>query len=105
VDDTELCRHPRVYRLAHDFGIDGLKDLCLQKFNELVREGWSSHVFPTAVLEIYNSAVPTDRPLKDIVVKTALRHIEALQKKASFQDLLRSEGDFAVDLVEKLAQR
>ncbi|OJD16640.1 hypothetical protein ACJ73_08866, partial [Blastomyces percursus] len=39
--------------------------------------------------------------VKSAVVQTATKHLESLWQKKPFQDIVRGNGDFAVDMIQK----
>jgi len=97
-DDLELLRHPRVYALADMFRMDDLKRLSCEKFELKLQTHWISDTFPDCIREVYLSSVDTDPAMRKAVVSVVSLHQELAQKRP-FQELIRSVGDFAVDLV------
>jgi hypothetical protein len=102
-DDLELLKHPRVYALADEFLMDDLKTLALQRFKLVLHGLWISDTFVDCIQEIYSTTYGADDKLRQMVVHTAQEHLKELWKKTRFQDLVRENGDFAVDLVGRLS--
>jgi hypothetical protein len=101
-DDLELLKHPRIFALSAIFRIDDLKELSCNKFEDQLEQHWISDTFPHCIREIYSTSNNTD--IRKIVVDAVASHSQDLVEKRSFQDLIREVGDFAVDLVLKMAE-
>ncbi|OXV09093.1 hypothetical protein Egran_03144 [Elaphomyces granulatus] len=101
-DDLELLKHPRIFALSGIFRIDDLKELSCNKFEDQLEQHWISDTFPHCIREIYSTSNNTD--IRKIVVDAVASHSQDLVEKRSFQDLIREVGDFAVDLVLKMAE-
>ena len=103
-DDPDLLKHPRVYALADEFFIDALKDLAFKKLQSMLNELWISDTFVDCIEEVYVTTYPNSDRMRRLVVQVALQNLRKLWIKNIFQDLVRKNGDFAVDLMEKLSR-
>ncbi|OJD23054.1 hypothetical protein ACJ73_05589 [Blastomyces percursus] len=99
--DTELMRHARVYSVADMFLMEGLKAKALVEFESKLTKFWLSESFLECVQNVYDTATPMPPGVKSAVVQTATKHLESLWQKKPFQDIVRENGDFAVDMIEE----
>ncbi|KAH9205214.1 hypothetical protein DL95DRAFT_528942 [Leptodontidium sp. 2 PMI_412] len=84
-DDLELFKHLRV-------------------FERQLEQHWISDTLPDCVREVYSTTNNVDsNGMRIAVVNAVAAHKEELVQKRPFQDLIREVGDFAVDLVLKIA--
>lgn len=77
----KLIIHAKVYALAEEYHIKGLKALALEKFEAGIEQHWNSSEFAQAAYEVYTSTVESDKGLRDIIVQTLHAHPELLDKK------------------------
>ena len=103
-DDLDLLKHPRVYALADEFFIDGLKDLAFKKLQSMLNELWISDTFVDCIEEVYVTTYHNSDRMRRLVVQVARQNLQKLWIKNRFQELVRENGDFAVDLIEKLSR-
>ena len=94
-------KHPRVYALADMFFMEHLKALAFKSFESKLQKLWATETFIDCVQEVYDMANPLNREIKHAVVQVAWENLKTLWTKKQFQDLVRENGDFAVDLVAK----
>jgi len=104
-DDLELLKDPRVYALADEFLMDDLKKLSLENFQSVLHELWISDTFVDCIQEVYNTTYRNNDHMREIVVQTSHDHLSKLWDQNRFQDLVRENGDFAVDLMGKLSRQ
>lgn len=106
-EDPEVLRHPRVYALADLFRIEELKKLSVRKFEEQIGKQnlWSSEAFADCIREVYTTTPDQDLLMRNVVVQVVVAHIKDLSKRKWIQDLIRDEGDFAVDLFQKISEK
>jgi hypothetical protein len=101
-DDFELLKHPRVYAAADFLGIERLKELCVLKFEEQLEQHWTSDTFTDAVREVYGTTYPSDRAMKDPLVKTAKENGEALLARQCFVKLTKEVSEFSADMLASI---
>ncbi len=103
-DDLELLKHPRVFALADMFRMDDLKALAVRNLEAQLQKHWISDTFPDCVREVYGNTAQDDAALRKIVVEVVKDHSGELCSRKVFLDVIRESGDFAVDVVKKLAR-
>ena len=94
-----LATHASVYGIAEKYEIMPLKDLAKQKFETMIKEQWNDPSLPDAIEIIYNTTHNADRGLRTILTTSIKGQIKKLLPKPQFADVVRSCGDFAVDLM------
>ena len=92
-----------MYYLANFFALEELKTLALKKFSGLLERLWFSERFVDCITDVFENTLPEDG-LRKAVVRTAAQHRRELLQKRAFQNLLHQGGDFAVDLMQILAE-
>lgn len=95
----------RVYSLADKYGVSALKLRAKEKFEAAAKACWDLDDFPHVISEVYRSTPPTDRGLRDIVVRVAHEHIDVLSQKSSFRRALGETAGFAADVNHHLVRR
>lgn len=83
--------------------MDDLKRLAVKNFHYVLHELWISDTFVDCIQEIYNTTYKNNDQMRGLVVQTAHDHLKKLWDQNRFQDLVRTNGDFAVDLMGKLS--
>ncbi|KAG4427264.1 hypothetical protein IFR05_017253 [Cadophora sp. M221] len=105
-DDLELFKHLRVFALADMLRLDDLKLIACKKFEHQLEQHWISDTLPDCVREVYSTTNNFDsKGMRIAIVNAVASHKEELVHKRPFQDLIREVGDFAVDLVLKIAKK
>lgn len=85
--------------------VEGLKVITCEKFDRQLQQHWISDTFPDCIREVYLTTNDVDsKSTRNSVVSAVALHNEGLIHKGPFQDLIREVGDFAVDLVLKMAE-
>ena len=86
------------------FRIEELKKLSCKKFEQQLKQHWISDTFPECIREVYLTSNNTDlNAMRKTVIDVVASHKEDLVSKRPFQELIREVGDFAVDLILKIA--
>jgi hypothetical protein len=100
----ESFKHLRVFALANMLRVEGLKVIACEKLDRQLQQHWISDTFPDCIREVYLTTNNVDsKSIRNAVVHVVALHKEDLTHKRPFQDLIREVGDFAVDLVLKMA--
>ena len=94
-----LAIHASVYRIAEKYEIMPLKDLAKQKFEKMIKGHWKDPSLPTAIQVIHNTTPSSDRGLRDILTRSIKGHVKELLVKPDFAGIIKSYGDFAIDLI------
>ena len=94
-----------MFALADMFRIEELKVIACKKFEQQLQQHWISDTFPDSIREVYSASNNTDSDsIRNIVVGAVASHKQDLLQKVPFQELIREVGDFAVDLVLRIAK-
>ncbi|KAH0541720.1 hypothetical protein FGG08_003812 [Glutinoglossum americanum] len=93
----------RVYSIADKYDVPALRLLAKEKFEEAVGTCWNMDDFVHVIPEVYDSTPPTDRGLRDIVVKVTHEHIKTLLEKKEFQYAIEETVGFAADIIRLMA--
>ena len=103
-DDLELFKHLRAFALADMLRIDELMLIACKKFDHRLELNWISDTLPDCGREVYSTTNDVDsNSIRVAVVNVVASHTEDLVHKEPFHRLIREVGDFAVDLVLKIA--
>lgn len=95
-----LAINAAMYIIADKYEVDLLKDLAKDKFSETIKEAWSAPSFPNIIETIYDNTVTSDRGLREALFPVLKLHQSQLRKTEAFMDVVRSCGDFAVDVID-----
>ncbi|KIW04681.1 hypothetical protein, variant [Verruconis gallopava] len=79
--NAHLVVHAKVYAIAEQYGIKGLKTLAKKKYAAQVTHHRESREFAASLPEIYDGTIETDRGLRDIVIATFRRFPELAQRR------------------------
>jgi hypothetical protein len=83
--------------------MDDLKKLALKNSQSSSRDLWICDTFFDCIQEIYSTTYERDDQMRT-VVQAAQEYLNKLWDKTQFQDLVRKNGDFAVDLMGKTSK-
>lgn len=109
--DTVLA-HTRVYVLAHYHGIDSLKQLALQQLAQIMT--MVSKFEETTILQLLtfvrfaydNTDASKEEPIRKLASQfCAINYTKVMKYGEMFEELVRENEDFAVDLMEKVNLR
>jgi hypothetical protein len=89
----------QVYALADMYDIQDLKTLSISKFEQAAQRDWKSSSFPQVIDYVYKSTPTSDRGLRDIIVKTIVKHSE-LVSDGKFDQLLEAHGQVGKDILK-----
>ncbi|CZR56348.1 uncharacterized protein PAC_06236 [Phialocephala subalpina] len=98
-----LLFNVKMYIAGNKFSIPGLKTLATNKYRACVTEHWDSPIFSEAATHLWtktNYPLAADRQLRDVVVEAAFKHLTHFLKRDEFVDLMKSHGDFGLDIVK-----
>ncbi|OCL09392.1 POZ domain-containing protein [Glonium stellatum] len=101
---SPMIFNAKVYSIADKYDIPTLKSHALGKFRKSVETCWGMDDFPLAIREVYSSTLDNDRGLRDLVVKAACEHADALSKEPEFRTALEEASSFAADVVLSMAK-
>ncbi|KAI4115945.1 MAG: hypothetical protein LQ345_003554 [Seirophora villosa] len=95
-----LALNVGMYIIGDRFRLSQLKDLAKEKFSAALIERWNKENLADVIRTIYDNTMPSDRPLRDCLVPTLQTNKKALREDEDFMDVVRTHGDFAIDLVD-----
>ncbi|KAL8957634.1 MAG: hypothetical protein Q9193_005144 [Seirophora villosa] len=98
-----LALNVGMYIIGDRFDVSHLQDLAREKFSAALIERWDKENLADVIRTIYDNTMSGDRPLRDCLIPTLQINRKALRKNEDFMNLVRTHGDFAVDLVNALA--
>ena len=114
-EDATLCSHVHIYMLAERYGISGLKQLALQKFEDaattiLMHDGNEEQI-SQAIRALYSSERRADaNDLRHKTTKLCADHVQAFihgtgKTMAMVFESMEELPDFRSDLFEEMASR
>ncbi|KAI8937948.1 hypothetical protein NX059_005630 [Plenodomus lindquistii] len=113
--DTTLSSHVDVYMLAERYGIDGLRRLALQKYEDLatmvLMVDGNEEQFLLAIRAMYASERPAEADkLRQLSVKLCADHVQAFiqgtgKSMATVFESMDELPEFRADLFEEMASR
>lgn len=98
-DSIGALRHAKVYYLADMLCIDGLKTLATTKFEQHLQNQWVLADFHEIVKDVYSNTESSDTKLRDVLLKSAADHHEALKAVEAYKSVLIEYGEFSGTLV------
>lgn len=107
--DQAQCRHTlpcvnllhvRVCKLAEKYGLPGLRDLALRKFETTAEELWDTEDFLHAANEVYQTSGASDRDLHNVVIRVFATRKGALMRKDRTTTLLMRIPLLAIHLLK-----
>ncbi|KAI4266277.1 MAG: hypothetical protein L6R35_006966 [Caloplaca aegaea] len=93
-----------MYIIGDRFDLSHLKDLAEEKFSAALIDRWDKEDLSGVIRTIYDNTMASDRPLRDRLVPVLIQHKKALRENEDFMDLVKTHGDFAVNLVDAWGQ-
>ncbi|KAL8722652.1 MAG: hypothetical protein Q9225_000884 [Loekoesia sp. 1 TL-2023] len=95
-----LSINASMYIIGDRYDLRELKDLAREKFSIALVDRWDKEDLPDVIRTIYENTLPTDRALRDCLVPTLQKHQRALRNDEDFMEVVKTHGDFAVDLID-----
>lgn len=100
--DITLQLHARMYAMADRYGMEDLRQLVREQFENLQRTDYAKDDFATVIREVYTSTPDLDRGLRDLVVKQSTACFAEVSAKPDFFKMMAETGTFGVDLVKAI---
>ncbi|MCJ1387913.1 hypothetical protein MMC18_000756 [Xylographa bjoerkii] len=97
-----LLINARVYAIADKYDISTLKTVAVQKTTKFLKMSWDEENFIAAFGLVWNATPIQDRSLRELYLPFILRYSHSLYKNEAFLELLRVNGDLAVDVLVAL---
>jgi len=102
IRDPNLIIHAKVYALAEQYAVEGLKATALEKFVSEARVHWATEDFLQAVEQVYSLTPEHDRGLRDVVRNTFYERRKELMDRENVKRYLRDVPDLAYDVLMHL---
>ncbi|KAL8706227.1 MAG: hypothetical protein Q9201_000733 [Fulgogasparrea decipioides] len=100
---TPLALDTNIYTMGDEYNMSDIKRLAKAKFSRALPTGWNKEEFPKVIRTIYDTTPASDCGLRDCLVLVLQAYKLELRVSREFMDLMRSHGEFAVDLVDAWA--
>lgn len=98
--EPNLVMHARVYAAGERYGIQGLKNLALDKFKIQVTRHWDSSEFSEAIHVVYNLTPTADKGMRECIADTIGWHRRLLDKPEVEVAILEQNG-LAYELLKR----
>ncbi|GIZ44816.1 hypothetical protein CKM354_000800300 [Cercospora kikuchii] len=98
--EPHLVLHARMYAAAEQYGVGGLKALCLDKFKIQLTRHWDAVELAEAIHVVYSSTPATDKDMREAVADTLGWHNRLLDKPEIEVAILEING-LAYELLKR----
>ncbi len=98
-----LILHANMYALGDRYDIEDLKNLAKEKFSNILDGHALNDTFFGAVDAVYSATLPSDRGLRDCIALKMRKNWIELRGKDAFMEVVKCNGDIAIDLVDTWA--
>ena len=96
-----LVLNASIYALGDKYDIRHLEHLARHYFSDFLEvKAFNNEDFSNAVTITYNTTPPSDRGLRDCIIPKIKHHWSELRADEKFMDVVRSNCDLAIDLVD-----
>lgn len=101
VHSATMVEHAKLFAMAVNYQVDGLRDLAVSKFSEAVKAGWDHEDFAHTVFLVYNTTADDIIELRDVVADTLYEHFGTLKNKDEVATVVRSIPGLGYDLFKR----
>lgn len=99
-DLSPLLLHAALYAVAVKYQMPALQALTKRRFQDDLRFGEKAQIPNAAVVPaVYDRTAENDRGLRDLLIHYFSRDLKALLEDKDFQQVLKDNPDFAIDLL------
>ena len=98
-NSVSLLINAKIYIIADKYNIHSLKEWAVTKYKEVLLATWNSTSFVESARLIYENTLDDDRMLREVIIQKASENVKALFDRGEFVELLRSHGDFAMEVL------
>lgn len=99
---NNLLIHIRLYVVAYEYGLTGLKDLCIKKLQADIHDKWDCAIFCESVRVLFSSDVSNDEDeMVQLITDAALAHASELLRSVNFLDMLEADARISAAFVRK----
>lgn len=101
---TALVLNTKVYILADQWDVPGLKALAVEKYDKFLSSAAILHTrsFIASLRLMYGELQDGDRLLKDIAMKHAARYLASLKEVAEFRALCKENGTIGLEVLDNI---
>ncbi|KAE9971341.1 hypothetical protein BLS_004477 [Venturia inaequalis] len=103
VPSASLQFHAMVYALGVKYDVPLLRKLAKAKFGSGCEGAPKTHHLSDAIEELYTSTLSSNRGLRDIAIRTAIRDGKVLWQNLDFNDMVERVGEFGRDMAKTLS--
>jgi hypothetical protein len=89
----------QVHALADMLDVPDLKFVAMEKLQLQLEDHWAAASFTEIVKETYSVTNARDKEIRDLMITSALNHIDELRKLEEFKEVLCEVGEFSGGLV------
>lgn len=95
----DIRLHAIMHVMANKYGIQALRHITRQRFEEAIDQSWNAKYFLDSVEIVFGMKLETDRGLRELVVSHGCAHLRDLmldvQSRGRLQELFHSHPAFA----------
>jgi hypothetical protein len=96
-----IIEHAKVFAMAVNYQVDGLRDLAAAKFKQSAKTHWNHDDFAHAIFIVHNSTSEGVPQLRDIVADILHERFEKLKHKAEVETVVCSIPHLAYALLKR----
>ena len=100
-DRPPLLLNAQMFSAADYFGIEGLKNLAKEKFEDKIKTQWNCASLPNAIEEIYGIPKARSQTIRHILVKYVHKHYGKLKVRPDFDEVLEKAQGLGGDLYKR----
>jgi hypothetical protein len=97
-DAVDLCLHASIYALGEKYGIAGLKEASLQKFEDSAEISWKTDAFYEATKIVFTSTADHDKGLRTVILRLLSLHRREVAGNPQMERVIREIDGLAYDL-------
>jgi hypothetical protein len=97
-DALDVSMHASIYALGEKFGIAGLKEASLQKFEHSAEVSWKTHALCEAIKIVFTSTADHDKGLRNVVLRLLSLHRSEVAVNPQMEQVIRAVDGLAYDL-------
>ncbi|KAL1859215.1 hypothetical protein Plec18170_002331 [Paecilomyces lecythidis] len=102
--DEHILTHTKLFLLAHEYELAGLKDICYTRCKEACKDEWDCASFCESIRELFATDQVAPNML-NLMTDTALSHADELLLDERFSRMLKDNPDVSVFFARNLLSR
>lgn len=96
--------HPTIYAVADKYDVNGLKEFAASMFEKSCAEAHDPVFSPDVVRKIYDTTVEADCKLRDLIIRTSVKHYDELLTSGARVQLMDQMTNFKADMLHGLKE-